>query len=245
MHSVQQVGIDWTETTESEIDVLPGRITCLFYGQHSLGKDQERRDQRDPGDPSSLTGLRKLMAGSLTLIALALPVLGDPPSGTQVLLTWPSLGSGTTYGVQISTDLSNWADAVVTTATSATVDLGKTAASMFRLWASNVPPQSLAVNSNPNGSPAKVAGYSLTLAWNPSEGGTNVAGYYLYYGESTGNYTQQLDAGLSTSVVLDALVPGTTYYFATTAYTALGWESEYSNEIVWPPALALNIQPLP
>jgi len=161
------------------------------------------------------------------LVALALPGrAGVMLPGTQVLLSWSSLGSGTTYYVQTSTDLSTWATTTITTATNVSLSLSGNTMCVFRLLASGAPPQ------------------SVTLFWNPSAS-AGVIGYYLYYGTATRNYTEQIDAGLATSVVVTNLQPGGTYYFAMTAYTSSGEESGYSNEIVrqWP--LWLNIQQLP
>ncbi len=74
---------------------------------------------------------------------------------------------------------------------------------------------------------------SATLAWDPAVGVTNVAGYYIYCGGTTGSYTNRIDAGLATSCVVSNLLAGATYYFATTAYTSSGLESGYSSEVVW------------
>ena len=74
---------------------------------------------------------------------------------------------------------------------------------------------------------------SVTLAWNPSVGATDVAGYFIYYGGTTGNYTNRIDVGLATSGVVSNLLGGATYYFATTVYTSSGLESEYSSEVMW------------
>jgi hypothetical protein len=97
---------------------------------------------------------------------------------------------------------------------------------MFSLSASNAPPQ------------------SATLAWDPSPG-TNIAGYYLYYGGATGSYTNRFNAGLTTGGVVSNLAAGRTYYFAATAYTSAGLESDYSNEAAWQCPLRLRIQRLP
>jgi hypothetical protein len=86
---------------------------------------------------------------------------------------------------------------------------------MFRLSASNAPPQ------------------SATLAWNPSIPSTDVAGYFIYYGGATGIYTNRVDLGLAMIGVVSNLVAGATYYFTTTVYTFAGLESDYSNEAVW------------
>ena len=98
---------------------------------------------------------------------------------------------------------------------------------MFRLSASNTPPQ------------------SATLAWNPSVPSTNVAGYFMYYGATPDSYTNRVDVGLGTNVVVTNLSAGKTYYFAATAYTSAGLESDYSNEAAWQCPLRLKIQRSP
>jgi hypothetical protein len=150
-----------------------------------------------------------------------------PPATNQVVLTWGSLGPGTQYYVQTSTDLLTWTAATNTSAMNVSLALTGDKARTFRLWASNAPQQ------------------SVTLAWDPSVPSTDVAGYFIYYGESTRSYTNKVDIGLGTSAVVSNLVAGTTYYFVTTAYTASGLESDFSSEVVWQSPLRLEIQRSP
>ena len=77
---------------------------------------------------------------------------------------------------------------------------------------------------------SSIASPSLTLGWNPSPG-TNVAGYHLYYGGASGNYSNTVDAGTNTMATVSNLTIGATYYFAATAYDSDGLESDFSNEI--------------
>ena len=79
---------------------------------------------------------------------------------------------------------------------------------------------------------------SATLSWTPptenTDGSplTDLAGYKVYWGSSSGNYTNSAtidNEGVTTYVVTD-LLEGTTYYFTTTAFNELGVESSYSNE---------------
>jgi fibronectin type 3 domain-containing protein len=73
---------------------------------------------------------------------------------------------------------------------------------------------------------------SVTLAWDPPDGETpDLAGYKIYYGNSSGNYSYSIDVGNVTTYTLTDLTEGQTYYFAATAYDTSGNESEYSNEI--------------
>ena len=71
---------------------------------------------------------------------------------------------------------------------------------------------------------------SVTLAWDVDSDPT-VVGYRLYYGTSSGSYTQNTDAGNGTTVTVTNLVLGHTYFFVVRAYNALGLESPPSNEV--------------
>ncbi|MEZ5583612.1 MAG: PKD domain-containing protein [Candidatus Competibacteraceae bacterium] len=80
------------------------------------------------------------------------------------------------------------------------------------------------------GTPLAFAGQA-SLAWDPSTS-TGVGGYRLYYGQTSQNYTANVDVGNQTSHTLTNLQDGATYYFAVTAYdTSATAESDYSNEV--------------
>src|SRR5208283_2175282 len=69
-----------------------------------------------------------------------------------------------------------------------------------------------------------------TLTWQPSSD-PDVQGYKIYYGTASETYTMMADAGNSTTYNIINLANGTTYYFAATAYDAMGEESADSNEV--------------
>ena len=69
----------------------------------------------------------------------------------------------------------------------------------------------------------------VKLAWDPPSG--TPAGYKVYWGEASGNYTNSLDAGLATTATVPGLQAGKTYYFAATALYRDDIESGYSNEV--------------
>jgi hypothetical protein len=71
---------------------------------------------------------------------------------------------------------------------------------------------------------------SVTLAWDPSTN-IDVSGYNIYYGSSSGNYTNQVSVGNVTNVTISDLLEGVTYFFAATASGTSGLESDPSNEI--------------
>lgn len=76
----------------------------------------------------------------------------------------------------------------------------------------------------------KALGRNIVLEWNPSVS-PDAAGYYVYYGTSSGSYTCKIDAGNATSMTISNLSCGITYYFAATAYDTNGGESAFSSEV--------------
>jgi len=70
---------------------------------------------------------------------------------------------------------------------------------------------------------------SVTLAWDP--GATGTAGYIVHSGEAMGAYSNHNDVGAVTTVRVEGLLEGATYYFAVTAYDLARLESSYSNEV--------------
>jgi len=71
---------------------------------------------------------------------------------------------------------------------------------------------------------------AVTLEWDPNTE-PDIAGYVVYYGYETGNYQYSVDVGDQTTVTVEDLEPGVTYYFAATAYNTEGYESDFSQEI--------------
>ncbi len=62
---------------------------------------------------------------------------------------------------------------------------------------------------------------SLNLAWDPPETGSP-AGYILGYGTQSGVYTSIVNVGPSTSITVNGLLEGRTYFFVVVAYDAAG-----------------------
>jgi len=59
---------------------------------------------------------------------------------------------------------------------------------------------------------------------------TDLQGYKVYYGVSSGNYTQMIDVGNVNLYTLSGLTKGTTYFFTVTTYNSSGIESNYAVE---------------
>ncbi|WP_447979345.1 BACON domain-containing protein [Candidatus Nitrospira bockiana] len=68
------------------------------------------------------------------------------------------------------------------------------------------------------------------LTWNANTA-SDLAGYRVYMGTAPGTYGSPTDVGNVTSHKVVGLLPGTTFYFAVTAYDKSGNESSYSNEV--------------
>ena len=71
---------------------------------------------------------------------------------------------------------------------------------------------------------------SVDLEWDPNTE-PELAGYKIYWGTSSGNYTFSKDVGKTTSYTVTGLDEGKTYYFVATAYDGSDNESGYSNQI--------------
>lgn len=90
-------------------------------------------------------------------------------------------------------------------------------------------PQNLQVNTGP--------GY-VDLKWDSSVE-SELVGYNLYYGKTSGMYTRRRTIGRVNQYRLDGLNNGEVYYFSITAYDSKSQESDYSDEV----AIIIN-QPL-
>jgi hypothetical protein len=71
------------------------------------------------------------------------------------------------------------------------------------------------------------ASQSVSIAWNTSSD-SGVAGYFLYVGKSTTNYTTKLNVSTNTTVTLTGLTEGTTIYCAVTSYNSANLEGNQS-----------------
>ena len=74
-------------------------------------------------------------------------------------------------------------------------------------------------------------GAEISLAWDANSE-ADLAGYNIYYGTASRNYTHRIDVGNTTEHTVAGLDDGGRYYFAATAYDQNGNESAYSTELV-------------
>jgi len=87
-------------------------------------------------------------------------------------------------------------------------------------------------------------GADIILSWDRNQE-EELAGYKVYYGTSSRAYFENpKQLPKENCVVIDgrvtytfstALTPGVTYYFAVTAYDTSGYETDFSNEVQFPP----------
>lgn len=73
-------------------------------------------------------------------------------------------------------------------------------------------------------------GGTVTVQWDPNSE-SDLAGYKIYVGESSRNYSGVVDAGTATQFAWQNLESGKTYFFVVTAYDFAGNESDYSAEV--------------
>ena len=71
----------------------------------------------------------------------------------------------------------------------------------------------------------------IRLAWDANTE-SDMAGYKIYYGPGSAQYTTSVDVGNRTSYALAGMDDTKTYYLVLTAYNNSGLESGYSNEII-------------
>jgi hypothetical protein len=74
--------------------------------------------------------------------------------------------------------------------------------------------------------------FDVTLQWD-TNADASVAGYKIYLGTQSRDYSTVMDVGNQTSRRVQGLEPGRLYYFAVTAYSADGLESDFSEETTY------------
>jgi len=88
-------------------------------------------------------------------------------------------------------------------------------------------------------SPLLAYSADVTLAWDANTE-PELAGYRIYWGVSSREYSNSVDIGNTTQHTFTGLTKGTTYYAAVTAYDASNNESDYSEEVIHIPGSRNN-----
>jgi hypothetical protein len=70
---------------------------------------------------------------------------------------------------------------------------------------------------------------AAVLGWSPPLD-SSVAGFYLYYGTASGQYTSKINVGNTSTYKVPNLTLGLNYFFTVSSYTTDGTESELSAE---------------
>lgn len=78
--------------------------------------------------------------------------------------------------------------------------------------------------------PALLLAGALKVSWNANTE-PDLAGYKIYHGKSSRNYTVSINVGKVTEYTVDQLSEGVAYFFVVTAYDLAGNESGYSQEV--------------
>ncbi len=95
----------------------------------------------------------------------------------------------------------------------------------------------LLLPSAPAFSAALSATHSVTLLWDSNPRSDEVAGYRVYFGTESRNYSGSVTVGNATSGTVPGLTTGTAYFFAVTAFDASGLESGFSAEVRYVPSV--------
>lgn len=82
-------------------------------------------------------------------------------------------------------------------------------------------------------------GESYTISWAANQE-SDLGGYTVYLGTSSGSYSSSYDAGNTTRFNLPPLSPATTYYCAVQAYNIYGLTGDPSNEVSFTTAAAVT-----
>jgi hypothetical protein len=90
--------------------------------------------------------------------------------------------------------------------------------------------------------PALVKANTVGLAWDPNAE-SDVAGYLVFYGTQSGNYSGYVDVGAATNALMNTGSSTTSYYFAVAAYSTAGIRSALSAEVQWSPSAPLLTNP--
>ncbi len=133
--------------------------------------------------------------------------------GPVTTATVGSLAAGTTYFFAVTATASDGRESPWSNEVNYTVPLPPPEAPVLEVHASRTPTE-------------------VRLTWTPSSD-PDVVQYRVYWGGQSGSYANSFEVGEATSLTLDSLAPGQTYFFAVTARTGDGRESAWSNEVAY------------
>jgi hypothetical protein len=177
--------------------------------------------------PVVMAGLFSVEAGNVLLAQL---VAGDADGDT---LTF-SLVSNGSLGTAVITD-------EATGAFSYTANEDVEGTDTFTFKVSDGQAESAVATVSVTVAESTSAELQVTLAWNANSE-SDLAGYKLYVGFSSGNYGTSIDVGDATQYTLGDLTEGETYFLALTAYNTSGLESDYSDEVTYTVTSASSVE---
>lgn len=94
------------------------------------------------------------------------------------------------------------------------------------------------------GQQSSPSNHQVTVSWTATTDPTAI-GYYVYYGNAPGVYTNKINVNTNTSFTLTGLTSGSTYYFSATSYNGASMESTFVPEVsfVVPGVLTITQNP--
>ncbi len=184
----------------------------------------------------SISGSATLTVTPATLVSLAVTPANPSISqgATKQFTATGTYSDGTTQNLTTAVTWSSSATAVATISNAAGSNGLATAVAA---GSTTITATSGSVSGTTGLTVTAITTGSATLSWNAPTTNTDgtpltdLAGYKIYYGTSSGNYTAVINVGNITSYAVGNLAPGATYYFAVTAYDSANNESSFSNEV--------------
>jgi chitodextrinase len=207
-------------------------ILALIFLIHSCGRDYSD-DQQARGE---LLGTPVIGPPDTTPPTTPTGLSATSVSSTQVSLSW--ISSTDAVGVPIYKVFRDGAEVATVLSGTSYRDTNLTPNTTYAYTvgandqAGNSSAQSAALNVTTTVTPPLPV-YSVTLAWDAPttnvDGSplTNLAGYWLYYGTSSGVFTTNVNIGNATTYTISNLPYGT-YYFSVKAYNSNNNFSDYS-----------------
>jgi len=88
------------------------------------------------------------------------------------------------------------------------------------------------------------AEFTVKIAWDPPPGEPDIAGYVLYWGTESRNYSARINVAGGDVLVAEAtgLEEGQQYFFAVRSFNSALIQSDYSEELTYTPGQTLLVQ---
>lgn len=232
---------------------LTGLTNCINYylvisaydlsGNESARSSEISFNSEQAGSPAAPTGLNTLSEES----KITLTWNANPECDIQNYYVYRKASTESSYSYQASVTSPSYVDQKIAngvTYSYEVVALDRTGYSSPY----SAPASAVAVNTTPPATPTNFNVYSyagqtyLYLTWSGNSGLPDLSGYKIYYGTSSGNYTQTVTIGNQNYYNLYGLQGCTLYYLTVKAVDLSGNESDFSQERTGTPSGSASLQ---